>query len=467
MFSPLAQASTTIDSGNAFAYGANVGWLNAHGDGSGGAVIGQLVCSGNIYAANAGWINLGSGLPANGIYYQNNSGSDFGVNQDGLGNLRGYAYSANVGWINFENTGAPMVDLNTGNLSGSVWSANCGWISLSNAVAHVQTDTIQPSDSNGDGIPDAWELVYFGTINININADPNGSGKTVLQDYLDGLNPNQPGNYLQNVASTIDAADKYAYGANIGWVDLRSDPAEGAVIGQYVCSGYIYSANVGWIKLGSGFPTNGIYYQNISTADFGVNQDGLGNLRGYAYGANIGWINFENTGAPKVDLATGNLSGYVWSANCGWIRLNNAVAFAQTDTVFAGTVDPDGSGLPIAWEMQYFGHTGVDPNADSDGDGMSNYEEYLAGTDPLNGNDYLHITLYDTTTGGTSATLTWTSVPTRYYHIQETLSLDSPNWITNSVGLIASQGVATTGNITDPSAPNRFYRIQAVRPLIP
>src|SRR6476661_9498772 len=116
-------------------------------------------------------------------------------------------------------------------------------------------------------------------------------------------------------ATTIDAANKYAYGANLGWMDWRGDTNNGAVIGEYVCSGYIYSANVGWINLGSGAPTNGIYYQNVSSNDFGVNQDGLGNLRGYAYGANIGWINFENTGAPTVNLKTGRLGGYIYSAN--------------------------------------------------------------------------------------------------------------------------------------------------------
>src|SRR6516165_8348208 len=137
-------------------------------------------------------------------------------------------------------------------------------------------------------------------------------------------------------ATTIDPANKYAYGANIGWTDWRGDTNNGAVIGEYVCSGYIYAANVGWINLGSGSPTNGIYYQNFSANDFGVNQDGLGNLRGYAYGANIGWINFENTGAPLLDLKTGKLSGFIYSANCGWISLSNALAFVQTDTIAPG-----------------------------------------------------------------------------------------------------------------------------------
>src|SRR2546423_15704521 len=52
--------------------------------------------------------------------------------------------------------------------------------------------------------------------------------------------------------TTIDATNQYAYGANIGWMDWRGDTNNGAVIGEYGCSGYIYAANVGWINLGSG-----------------------------------------------------------------------------------------------------------------------------------------------------------------------------------------------------------------------
>ena len=57
-----------------------------------------------------------------------------------------------------------------------------------------------------------------------------------------------------HAATTINAVNKYAYGANIGWTDWRGDTNHGAVLGEYVCSGYIYSANCGWINLGSGAP---------------------------------------------------------------------------------------------------------------------------------------------------------------------------------------------------------------------
>src|SRR5690242_14587491 len=69
--------------------------------------------------------------------------------------------------------------------------------------------------------------------------------------------------------TTINATNKFSYGANFGWIDWRGDTNNGGVIGQYVCSGYIYSANVGWIHLGNNAPTNGIQYQNLSATDYG------------------------------------------------------------------------------------------------------------------------------------------------------------------------------------------------------
>jgi len=274
---------------------------------------------------------------------------------------------------------------------------------------------------------------------------------------------------LVHAATTIDPVNRYAYGANVGWMDWSGPNGEGtigAVIGQYVCSGFIYSANVGWINLGSGSPANGIQYQNNSAADFGVNQDGLGNLSGLAWGANIGWINFASSGAPRINMITGQFSGFVWSASCGWISLSNAVAYVQTDTISAGALAPDG--LPIAWLLTYFGTTNENANADPTGKGMTLEQDYLAGTVPTNADSVLRITAESFASGGTSASLTWDSVPTRYYYILKTPSLSSPAWVDSGLGLVSpSAGSTTTAGFPDTNAPMRFYRVEAVRPLMP
>jgi len=197
-----------------------------------------------------------------------------------------------------------------------------------------------------------------------------------------------------HAATTINATNHYAYAANLGWLDGRGDTNNGTVIGEYVCSGYLYAANVGWINLGSGAPANGIQYLNNAGTDYGVNQDGLGNLRGEAYGANIGWIHFENTGAPKVDLLTGKMSGHVWSANCGWISLSNAVAQVQTDRIIPGA-DTDSDGMADAWERTYTNTlTAFTALSDTDHDGSTDKQEAQAGTNPLDPNDNLRITTF-------------------------------------------------------------------------
>jgi hypothetical protein len=272
---------------------------------------------------------------------------------------------------------------------------------------------------------------------------------------------------LLRAGTSIDLANRYAYGGNIGWMNWVADTNNGAVLGDYVCSGYIYSGNVGWINLGSGSPVNGIQYQNFSASDFGVNNDGLGDLTGYAWGANIGWIAFEQTyGKPKINLLTGVLSGYVWSANCGWISLSNSVASVQTDYLYPGPLAPDG--LPVPWLLANFGTTNINANADPTGKGNSIAGDYAAGTDPNNVNSVLRITAESVTGQGTLNSLTWDSEPTRLYYILGTTNLTTPNWLDSNLGLILpSAGSTTTAGFTDTAAKAKFYHVQAVVPLAP
>jgi hypothetical protein len=249
-----AWAITTINSTNHFSYGANIGWIEWRGDNTSGAVIGEFVCSGSIYAANVGWISLGGGTPINGIRYQNNSASDFGVNHDGNGNLQGYAYGANIGWLTFTNrdgTGAsyagPRVDLLTGKLSGYIWSGNVGWIDLSNAQAFVRTDVVLPGpDTDGDGIADAFERLWTGNLTtMNATSDFDHDGFSDLSEYLADTNPTDATSNLRIVNYSVSFTSQEVHA--LTW---SSRPSRLYQL-QHRLN---LNTNTPWVSLGANFP---------------------------------------------------------------------------------------------------------------------------------------------------------------------------------------------------------------------
>ena len=202
-------AASTINPTNKFAYAANAGWINFRHDqpsSPNGIVFGDYFVSGFAYGANFGWMDLGDGTPANGIQYQNNSATDGGVNHDGLGNLSGFAYGANVGWINFGwatlgDVNRPRVNLLTGAFNGYAYSANIGWINL--GAGYLVTDTMTFTDTDGDGIADAWEFTFFGNLTTaTATTDFDKDGATDKSEYISGTTPNDGNDYFKIISST-------------------------------------------------------------------------------------------------------------------------------------------------------------------------------------------------------------------------------------------------------------------------
>ncbi len=272
-------------------------------------------------------------------------------------------------------------------------------------------------------------------------------------------------------ATTFNDVNKHAYGANIGWINCQGDVANGAVIGEYVCSGYLYGANAGWIHLGDGSPANGIQYANDSATDYGVNHDGFGNLSGCAYGANIGWVAFESQGNPKVSLADGYLSGYAWSANCGWISLAGTIQaggdfHVQTDFIQNGA-DTDGDGITDAWEYDWAGNLDAFTAAsDTDGDGKSDAEEHQANTSPYDVNDSLRLISFIRQGQTSLFDLTFTSNETRVYAID--VSTDLISWADSGMSVFPPDpGSQTMKTVDLEGLPRRFFRVQAMKPLSP
>ena len=121
-------------------------------------------------------------------------------------------------------------------------------------------------------------------------------------------------------ATNIDSTNKWAWGTNVGWINF-ADANGGVTVYSDHLEGYAWAENIGWIRLGSDGGGGSPYYANTTKDNYGVNNDGNGNLSGYAWGANVGWINFNPThGGVTISTSNGSFDGYAWGENVGWIH---------------------------------------------------------------------------------------------------------------------------------------------------
>jgi hypothetical protein len=195
--------------------------------------------------------------------------------------------------------------------------------------------TILTGDGDGDGLPDAWEQAYFGTLANGADSDPDGDGLTLIQEYAGGTNPLFADTTLAGGVAYADSAMVTVNLAGFYRYTLGSDPA-----GTVDQSAIVFPGTV------------------ITTPD-------LANNPSFAY--------WTLDGARQQDA---------------WGRALSVVTFTMgsADRTCVATLltgDSDGDGLPDAWEQAYFGTLANDATADPDGDGMTLAQEYAAGTNPL------------------------------------------------------------------------------------
>jgi subtilisin family serine protease len=131
-----------------------------------------------------------------------------------------------------------------------------------------------------------------------------------------------------------------------------------------------------------------------------------------------------------------------------------------------GIVDPDSNGLPDWWESTYFGQLGgVNPNDDSDSDGRTNLQEFLAGTNPTAASSVLSVSALSRSVDGSAVSVTWEAVPGKTYQVFAGDAPDGP-WrsdLPNSlVTALSGQTSVTYTDTTALGVSRRFYRIEVV-----
>jgi hypothetical protein len=122
-----------------------------------------------------------------------------------------------------------------------------------------------------------------------------------------------------------------------------------------------------------------------------------------------------------------------------------------------------------AWQLQYFGCTNCPQaaaTADPDGDGMSNTNEFLAGTNPTNSLSGLRI--ISAIKQGSDVVITWTTAGGRTNAVQATAGGVGGNYSTNFADISGPVIIPGSGDVTTnfvesggtTNNPARYYRIR-------
>jgi hypothetical protein len=118
--------------------------------------------------------------------------------------------------------------------------------------------------------------------------------------------------------------------------------------------------------------------------------------------------------------------------------------------------DSDNNGLPDAWELTQLGSLGQSTTDDVDGDGMSNLEEFLAGTNPADAASRLQLEVIPVST--TALVLRFLAASNHTYAIQHATQLPGGWHTLQSISAAAADRYVWSTNAFS-SGTNRFFRL--------
>jgi hypothetical protein len=363
----------------------------------------------------------------------------------------------------------------TGN-SGSIWGAGAFGGSLVDCrLSHNSTDSGSGGGAsyailNRCSLDGNWALsgggAYFSTLNsCAVTQNLAGSGGGVSYGLLNSSTLN---------GNTAYGSGGGTYSASVNNCLIGSNNAGGSGGGAYggTLNNCTLSGNSA-VQGGSGSAAatlnNCIVYYNTN-GQFTDNDNG--SIFNYSCTIPLptnGIGNFTN--APLfVDQSGGNfrLQSSSPCINAG----NNAYAYPGPDLdgnprIVGGTVDmgayefqSPGSIISYAWLQQYgLATDGSADYADPDHDGMNNWQEWVAGTNPTNALSALRVVSVSWT--GIGVTLSWQSVAGVHYFVERGTDLTKPGpaFVPLATNIPGQDGITTYYDTTIEGAGGFFYRV--------
>ena len=176
----------------------------------------------------------------------------------------------------------------------------------------------------------------------------------------------------------------------------------------------------------------------------------------YALGTNVtfSWnaVSDSEGGISGYHIIVGTTPGGSNVFNGSSTITNQAVSGSYGQTLYARVAAINNANVEGPSSVASSGTILLDPNVDSDGDGMNNANEVAAGTNPLDANSVLRIL---TLTPGNL--LTWASVSGQTYQVYFTTNLSSS--FTPLSGVITANSPTSTYLDTLATNASRLYRI--------
>ena len=227
-------------------------------------------------------------------------------------------------------------------------------------------------DSDNDGMEDLWEIAYWGGTTQVPNGDSDGDNIINLQESVHGMNPTSVDSDRDTIPDWLDPYPADFFNAQAPSLTILGGNNQTAPPNSFNPSAFDVAV----------WRSDGALPFVSAPVTFTVITGG-------------GLVGADRSGAPaplpvlnsETDEDGTAKAYYMQPSDDGAVSIIRVTAgLSQVDFITSSRIlgdDSDSNGLPDPWEQQYFGALGVNPQADADGDGATNLQEYQNGTSPI------------------------------------------------------------------------------------